>query len=199
MKEQATCPKFSRRTRWAAVMSLILGLLSIALNLWPAGLVLPLQSWLGEFLPLFLPLAIGALASGLAVLGLVWAPRLSWLAIAGLVFGAIGMVLGSLLAVVTVTMLLQYNAQVFLRFTRWRLPCCVCGFLVSVPLRCWVLASPQRLAGGSRTGRRSAFSRRQTSSSLHGRADTLNSDPVYVEGLTWTSVQTVPFLRKTDP
>jgi hypothetical protein len=111
MTEQANRPTFTRRARWAAVMSLILGLLSIALNLWPAGLVLPLQGWLGDFPPLFLPLAIGALASGLAVLGLIWSPRLSRLAIAGLVLGAIGMVLGSLLAVVTVTMLLQYNAS----------------------------------------------------------------------------------------
>jgi len=111
MKEQITRQMFSRRARCAAAMSFILGLISIVLNIWPALLVLPLQSWLGEYFPLFLPLAVGASASGLGVLGLVWAPRVSWIAIVGLVFGAIGMALGSLLAVVTVTMLLQYEAS----------------------------------------------------------------------------------------
>jgi hypothetical protein len=108
--EQKPRQMFSRRARWAAAMSLVLGLISIVLNIWPALLVLPLQSWLGEYPPLFLPLAVGASASGLGVLGLVWAPRLSWIAIVGLGFGTIGVALGSLLAVTTVTMLLQYEA-----------------------------------------------------------------------------------------
>jgi hypothetical protein len=86
----------------AAAMSLILRLLSIALNLYPVGLVFPLYSWLGEFLPLFLPFLVWASASGLAVLGLVRSPRWTWLAIVGLILGIIGMAMGSLLTVVTV-------------------------------------------------------------------------------------------------
>jgi hypothetical protein len=71
------------------------------MNFYPTGLVILLQGWLGDFLPLFLPFLVGALAFGLAVLSLVRAPRLSWLAIVGLVLGAIGTALGSLIAMVT--------------------------------------------------------------------------------------------------
>ncbi len=110
VREQVGRHRSFRGPRYVAAVSIILGLTSIALNLYPAGLVLPLQRWLGEFLPLFLPLAVAALGSGLAVLVLVRAPRFSWLAIFGLVFGVIGMALGSLLAVVTVTMLLYARA-----------------------------------------------------------------------------------------
>jgi len=88
-------------------MSIILGLLSIAMNLYPVGLVFLLQRWLGEFVPLFLPFSVGALALGLAILSLIRAPRWSWLAIVGLVFGAIGVTFGSLIAVVTVYALLR--------------------------------------------------------------------------------------------
>jgi hypothetical protein len=111
MKEQTSRQRSFRGARGGAALSLALGLISVALNLWPAGLVLPLQSWLGEFIPLFLPLAVGVTASGLAVLSLVRAPKCSWFAIVGLVFGVIGMALGSLFAVVTVTMLLHYDAR----------------------------------------------------------------------------------------
>jgi hypothetical protein len=90
-----------RGAQCAAALSIISGLLSIAMNLYPVGLVFLLESWLGDFLPLFLPFLVGALALGLAVLSLVRAPRLSWLAIIGLVFGAIGMAFGTLVAVVT--------------------------------------------------------------------------------------------------
>jgi len=99
-KEHVNRQRSSRGAQRAAIISIILGLLSIAMNLYPAGLVYLLQRWLGEFLPLFLPFSVGALASGLAILSLVRASRLSSIAIVALVFGAIGMVLGSLIAVV---------------------------------------------------------------------------------------------------
>ena len=71
MKEQVSRHGFFRGAPRAATLSIILGLVSIALNLYPAGLVIPLQRWLGEYLPLFLPLAVGTSASGLAGLSLV--------------------------------------------------------------------------------------------------------------------------------
>jgi hypothetical protein len=107
MEEQQTRQRHFCGARRAATVSLILGLLSVALNMYPVGLVFPLQRWLGEFLPLFLPLSFGAAASGLAVLALARSPQLSWLAVGGLVLGVIGLVLGSLLAVITAYMLLR--------------------------------------------------------------------------------------------
>jgi hypothetical protein len=93
-----------------ALTSLALGLMSIALNLFPAGLVLPLRPWLGDYPPLFLPLVTGALAFGLALCATIRGKRLSWLALGGLILGTLGMLMGSLIAVVTVSMFLSRDA-----------------------------------------------------------------------------------------
>jgi hypothetical protein len=91
-----------------ALASVVLGLVSVATGVFPAYLVFPLQVFLGEYLPALLPFLIGALAFGLALRVLVRGRRMSWLAVGGLILGILGMLLGSLIAVIfTVYMLLR--------------------------------------------------------------------------------------------
>jgi hypothetical protein len=85
-----------------ALASVVLGLVSVALSVYPGGLVFPLQVFLGEYLPVFLPFLTGALAFGLALRVLVRGRRVSWLAVGGLILGILGMLGGSLIAVLTV-------------------------------------------------------------------------------------------------
>jgi len=110
MEEQAPLQDMARPKLRGALTSFVLGLVSIALNLFPAGLVFPLQAWLGDYPPVFLPFVIGTLASGLALWVLLRTRRLSWLALGGLILGILGMLGGSLLAVVTVYMLQRRDA-----------------------------------------------------------------------------------------
>ena len=91
-----------------ALASVVLGLVSVALGVYPGGLVFPLRAWLGDYPPLFLPLLSGALAFALALRVLVRGRRMSWLAVCGLVLGILGMLLGAVLAVfISYIMLLE--------------------------------------------------------------------------------------------
>jgi hypothetical protein len=90
-----------------ALASVVLGLVSVAIGVFPGGLVFPLQAYLGEYLPVYLPLLTGALAFSLALSVLVRGRRLSWLAVGGLILGIVGMLLGSLIAVVFTLYFLQ--------------------------------------------------------------------------------------------
>jgi hypothetical protein len=87
-------------------------MLSIPVHLLPAVFVLPLQRWLGKFPPLFLPFLLGTLVCVLALLGLLWGKKGSWLAVVALVLGLVEVVIGALIAVTTVTMLLHWDANV---------------------------------------------------------------------------------------
>src|SRR5215468_124757 len=48
-----------------ALASVVLGLVSVAIGVFPGGLVFPLQVFLGEYPPVYLPFLTGALAFGL--------------------------------------------------------------------------------------------------------------------------------------
>jgi hypothetical protein len=90
-----------------ALASVVLGLVSVAIGVLPQPLVFPLQVFLGEYPPVYLPFLTGALAFGLALRVLVRGRRMSWLAVGGLILGILGMLLGSLIAVVVTYMLIQ--------------------------------------------------------------------------------------------
>jgi hypothetical protein len=90
-----------------AIASVVLGLVSVAIGVYPGGLVFPLQVFLGEYLPVYLPFLTGALAFGLALRVLVRGRRMSWLAVGGLILGILGMLLGSLIAVICTVYMMQ--------------------------------------------------------------------------------------------
>ena len=90
----------------AAAISLVLGLLSITLNIMPGYLVFPLREWVSIYVLMFVPFLSGLLAFIFGVVGLVRYRRVSWLAISGIAIGAIGMFLGSLIVAVCLSQLL---------------------------------------------------------------------------------------------
>jgi hypothetical protein len=66
-----------------------------------------LQDFLGEYLPWYLAFLTGALAFGLALRVLVRGRQMSWLAVGGLILGILGMLLGSLIAVMATSLLIK--------------------------------------------------------------------------------------------
>jgi hypothetical protein len=80
------------------------------LNILPAYLVFPLREWVSIYVLMFVPFLSGLSAFIFGVVGLVRSVvrsrRVSWLAIAGLVIGVIGMFLGSLIVAMCLAMLL---------------------------------------------------------------------------------------------
>src|SRR6516165_1281578 len=106
IENQAPAHDIDRPKPRGALASVVLGLVSVAIGVFPQPLVFPLQAFLGEYLPVYLPFLTGALAFGLALRVLVRGRQMSWLAVGGLVLGILGMLLGSLIAVLCTYMLI---------------------------------------------------------------------------------------------
>jgi hypothetical protein len=107
IENQAPAHDIDRPKPRGALVSVVLGLVSVAIGVFPGGLVFPLQVFLGEYPPVYLPFLTGALAFGLALRVLVRGRQMSWLAVGGLVLGILGMLLGSLIAVLCTYMLIE--------------------------------------------------------------------------------------------
>ena len=107
IENQPPVPDIDRPKPRGALASVVLGLVSVAMGVFPGFLVFQLQDFLGEYLPWYLPFLTGALAFGLALRVLVRGRRMSWLAVGGLVLGILGMLLGSLIAVLCTYMLIE--------------------------------------------------------------------------------------------